>query len=153
MTDFTIRPAISDDWPTIAQFNIHLAEETEGKPLDPEIIGPGVQAVLADERKGRYFVACQEGEIVGQLMHTFEWSDWRNGNIWWLQSVYVAKDFRRLGVFRQLYQHLATQAESDPTVVGLRLYVETENHRAHQTYEQLGIKKAGYGVMERIFPA
>ena len=135
MTDFSIRPAIPDDWPTIAQFNIHLAEETEGKPLDPDIIGPGVQAVLADERKGRYFVACREGEIVGQLMHTFEWSDWRNGNIWWLQSVYVAKNFRRLGVFRQLYQHLATAAAEAEAAAALIVETETVAETPVETAE------------------
>lgn len=151
MPELTIRPATEADWETIVDFNCRLADETENKRLDPAIIGPGVRAVLADDTKGRYFVACDDTRIVGQLMHTFEWSDWRNGWIWWLQSVYVDADYRRRGVFRQLNQHLADLAEADPGVVGLRLYVENENERAHHTYEQIGMDRAGYFVMERLF--
>lgn len=151
MPELTIRPAADADWETIVEFNCLLAEETEDKRLDPEVIGPGVRAVLGDPKKGRYFVACDGPRIVGQLMHTFEWSDWRNGQIWWLQSVYVVPEYRRQGVFRGLNQHLADLAEGDPGVVGLRLYVETENDRAHKTYEHFGMETAGYFVMERLF--
>ncbi|MFN0052989.1 MAG: GNAT family N-acetyltransferase, partial [Planctomycetales bacterium] len=135
-----IRPAVLKDWPTIAEFNCLLAEESEGKRLDRTHVEPGVKALLSDPRKGRYFVAVDDsptdvsaapgasgaGRIVGQLMHTFEWSDWRNGDIWWLQSVYVHPDFRRQGVFRALFAHLRQAADSDPNVVGLRLYVEEQ---------------------------
>ncbi|GAB4160791.1 MAG: GNAT family N-acetyltransferase [Planctomycetaceae bacterium] len=152
MANIIVRPAQQADWQTIADFNIRLAWETEEKQLDPEIVGPGVRAVLADPTRGRYFVACQEEQIVGQLMHTKEWSDWRNGDIWWLQSVYVAEKYRRRGVFRSLLAHLINEAEADPQIVGIRLYVETDNQRAHQTYEKLGLTQAGYFVMERIFP-
>src|SRR5438045_3712231 len=100
-----IRPAIVEDWPVIVAFNRDLAQESEGKQLNRENVEPGVQALLIDPRKGRYLLALVGGRIVGQLMHTYEWSDWRNGDIWWLQSVYVHPDFRRHGVFRALFAH------------------------------------------------
>jgi ribosomal protein S18 acetylase RimI-like enzyme len=106
---------------------------------------------LADPRKGRYFLACCHGEVVGQMMHTWEWSDWRNGQIWWLQSVYVLPEFRRRGVFRRLFAHLQQQAESDPEVIGLRLYVEAGNQTALETYRRMGLESAGYLVLEQIF--
>ena len=99
-SEFSIRPAQPDDWPVVVDFNSRLAEESEGKVLDRAHLVPGVQALLADPAKGRYFVAEKDGQIIGQLMHTREWSDWRNGDIWWLQSVYVHPDYRRQGVFR-----------------------------------------------------
>jgi len=145
----TIRPATPDDWQTIVEFNCRLAEESEGKTLDRAHVGPGVQAVLADPHKGRYLIAEAGGRAVGQLMHTREWSDWRNGDIWWLQSVYVHPDFRRLGVFRALFERLRNEAEAEPGVVGLRLYVEEHNTRAHETYRKLGLTNGGYFVMEK----
>ena len=151
MEHLVVRAAVPDDWPTIVDFNCRLAEESENIRLDPAKIQPGVQALLADSAKGRYLVACVGERIVGQLMHTFEWSDWRNGQIWWLQSAYVEPEYRRMGVFRRLFQHLHDAAAADPGVVGFRLYVERENHRAHQTYIQVGLQPAGYFVMERLF--
>ena len=148
----TIRAATIGDAETIADFNCQLAAESEDKQLDPETVRLGVHALLSDARRGRYFVACaSDGRIAGQLMHTFEWSDWRNGDIWWLQSVYVHADFRRLGVFRKLHQHLEQLAESTHGVVGLRLYVENENDRAQETYRSLGFVEPRYRVMERMF--
>ena len=147
---FEIRDATADDWQTIVEYNLQLAAETENKVLDRPTIEAGVKAVLADDRKGRYFVAIAAGEIIGQMMHTWEWSDWRNGNVWWLQSVYVKHAARRQGVFRGLYRHLEALAADDPGVVGLRLYVEIENVRAKQTYEQLGMQDADYLVMEAM---
>ena len=146
-----IRPATQSDWETIAGFNRKLAEETEPHTLDRETVEAGVKAVLADERKGRYFVAVMEGRIVGQLMHTWEWSDWRNGEVWWLQSVYVEAEFRRQGIFSALYSHLEQLAGADPTVVGLRLYVENDYGQAQSTYLKRGFQSAGYQVMERMF--
>lgn len=150
--EITIRDATQDDAQTIAEFNCRLAAETEDKQLDRETVRKGVDALLSDARRGKYFVACSSaGQIVGQLMHTFEWSDWRNGDIWWLQSVYVHAEFRRQGVFRKLNQHLEQLAESTPGVVGLRLYVENENGRAQDTYRSLEFNEPGYRVMERMF--
>lgn len=149
---FTIRPASVEDSEVITDFNCRLASETEDKQLDPETVRLGVQGLLNDARRGRYFVACTgDGRIAGQLMHTFEWSDWRNGDIWWLQSVYVHSDFRRQGIFRMLLQHLEQLAEATPDVVGLRLYVENENNRAQATYDSLGFADPQYRVMERMF--
>jgi len=145
-----IRLATIADCDVIVDYNCRLAEETENKQLDRDAVTLGVSALLTDERKGRYFVACHQGQIVGQLMHTFEWSDWRNGDLWWIQSVFVDPDFRRQGVYRRLYQHLVQLSESDANVAGIRLYVEVENHRAQQTYENLGMSKPGYLVMDNL---
>lgn len=145
-----IRPALAEDWQTLRDFNCALASETEGKALDPEIAGAGVRALLADPAKGRYLVATVDGRIAGQLMHTREWSDWRNGDIWWLQSVYIHPDFRRQGLFRLLYSTLEAQAQADPGVVGLRLYVEDHNTHAQETYAALGMRRPGYFVLEKM---
>lgn len=148
---FQIRPATTDDWGVIAGLNTHLAFETEEKVLNPETIQAGVRAFLADQHRGRYFVAVTDGKIVGQMAYTREWSDWRNGEIWWLQSVYVLPEFRQLGVFRMLYQYLESLALGSPEVIGVRLYVETHNRRAQDAYLRLGLRDASYSVMERIF--
>lgn len=146
-----IRDAMLSDAEIIAAHNSSMAEETEGRRLDPAIIGPGVAAVLADPGKGRYWVALANDVIVGQLMVTYEWSDWRNGMLWWVQSVYVAPEHRRMGVFSSLYRHVESLASAEPGVCGIRLYVENENRRAQQTYAALGMTKAGYVVMEAMF--
>jgi len=151
MNTLEIRSATPEDWSALARGNVLLAEETEGKQLCEETVGRGVRAVLADVNKGRYFVACSDGRIVGQVMHTWEWSDWRDGTIWWLQSVYVESDYRKRGVFRALYEHLHSLAEADENVVGLRLYVEHQNRRAQDTYQKLGMQTPGYTVMESMF--
>lgn len=148
---FEIRSAVMSDWMTIADFNRRLAAETEGKTLQSDVIEAGVRALLADARHGRYFVALSADTIIGQIMHTREWSDWRNGEIWWLQSVYVLPEYRSRGVFRALYKHLVNLAGNSPDVIGLRLYVETHNGRAQSAYQQLGFRDASYTVMERIF--
>lgn len=146
-----IRDAQPGDARTIADFNIKMAMETEGRPLDPGYINPGVAAVLADAGKGRYWVAEIDGEIVGQLMVTYEWSDWRNGVFWWIQSVYVREDSRRMGVFSALHRHVEAMARTTPGVCGLRLYVERGNRRAQHTYLALGMTSPGYQVMEIDF--
>jgi GNAT superfamily N-acetyltransferase len=125
-----------------------LAAETEDLRLDPRRVGAGVQAVLGDESKGLYFLALAQTEIVGQAMITYEWSDWRNGNIWWLQSVYVRPEFRRRGVFRLLFKHIQDLARRQPGVWGLRLYMHSENDRARSTYEGLGMTFTPYQVFE-----
>lgn len=148
---FAIRTARPEDAATIAAFNAALAAETEGRVLDPARLAAGVAALLADSSKGIYFVADHAGSVIGQTLITYEWSDWRNGTFWWIQSVYVHPDWRRRGVFRALYRHIHALAERDPTVCGLRLYVEDHNRRAQQTYLALGMRDAGYRVLEDDF--
>jgi GNAT superfamily N-acetyltransferase len=145
----TIRRAVAADLTTVVDFNRRLALETEGKTLDLPLLTAGVEAGLADENKARYFVAEEEGRIVGQLMLTLEWSDWRNGWVWWIQSVYVPLEARRRGVFRALYDHVYQAAMADPRVVGLRLYMERENRVAQQTYLSLGMEMSHYVVLEK----
>ena len=146
-----IRPASPDDLLTIVEFNRRLALESESITLSVELLTRGVRAALLDPQKARYFLAEVDGRIVGQIMHTREWSDWRNGDIWWLQSVYVVEEFRRRGVFRSLVEHLRAEAQASPDVVGLRLYVEKHNDRAAMTYDRLGLPEAGYVVREQIW--
>ena len=149
--EFTIRDAHSADAGILAAYNSAMAEETEGKALDPERIGPGVANLIADASRGRYWVAESRGRVVGQLMVTYEWSDWRNGNIWWIQSVYIAPEWRRKGVFSALYRHVESLAAAAPDAIGLRLYVEENNERAQRTYAALGMVKPRYLVMEALF--
>ena len=148
---FTIRRAEPADVAIIARFNQGIALETEGKQLDPVVLDHGVRAVFADPSRGFYTVAERGGEVVGQVMITYEWSDWRNGWFWWIQSVYVREDARRQGVFRLLFDHIRQEAEADASVIGLRLYYDRENERAHGTYRTLGLVDTDYGMME-LYP-
>ncbi len=145
-----VRSAAAADVPALVAFNCALASETEAKELDPAVVTAGVNAGLADAHKARYFVAEVDGVVAGMLMLTTEWSDWRNGWIWWIQSVYVRAEFRRRGVFRALYDHVYQQAIGDDTVIGLRLYMERDNHRAEQTYKALGMDATPYVVLQRF---
>lgn len=150
--NLTIRPASMNDIDVICEFNRLMALETENKVLDLQILKPGVAAMVSDLHKGRYFVAQSDAQaVIGQLGITLEWSDWRNGSFWWIQSVYVRKDARRYGVFRKLYEHVRLQARQETTVVGLRLYVEHENKIAQETYHKMGMTMTGYHVMEELF--
>ncbi|HEX5223167.1 MAG TPA: GNAT family N-acetyltransferase [Verrucomicrobiae bacterium] len=146
-----IRKAKPADAATIAMFNRNLAWETEKLKLNRSLVGRGVRALLKDPGKGIYFVAEQDGQVIGQLMITYEWSDWRNGNIWWIQSVYVASEFRQRRVFRRLFKHVKKLGRSRRDVCGLRLYVEKNNHRAHRAYERLGMKHTHYEIYETAF--
>ena len=129
----SIRRATPADEAVLVEFNLALAWETEHKRLNRDVLTVGVRGVFADSARGFYTVAQNErGEIVGQMMVTFEWSDWRNGWFWWVQSVYVREEARRGGVFRALYREIEKQASANPNVIGLRLYVERENDRAEQ---------------------
>jgi len=143
-----IRPATLGDIPIISQFNRLIARETEQRELDQATVDRGVRAVLERPELGRYFVAEQAGGPVGQLMVTCEWSDWRNGAFWWIQSVYVRPDCRRSGVFRALYAHVEQLARATPGVCGLRLYVEQHNERAIATYRGLGMRPSGHTLFE-----
>jgi GNAT superfamily N-acetyltransferase len=145
----TVRPAVATDAADIVEFNRLLALESEGKALDPGLLRAGVAAGLADPAKGRYFVAESAGRVVGQMMITYEWSDWRNGWFWWIQSVYVHAEARRQGVFRALFDHVRRLAAGQPDVIGLRLYVERDNHPAQETYRRLGLGPTGYLVLEQ----
>lgn len=149
--DVSIRLAASGDAETIARFNRAMAQETEQRALDPERLRRGVEAVLRDPSKGRYWVAEVEGRLAGQLLVTYEWSDWRNGAFWWIQSVYVDPEFRRRGVFRALYEHVVREARQAPEVCGLRLYVEQHNRRAQNAYERLGMRPTPYRIFEVDF--
>lgn len=149
--DIEIRNAEPADHALIVEFNSRLATETEGKQLNPDLIGPGVAAVLADSSKGRYWIATIEGAAAGQIMVTYEWSDWRNGMLWWIQSVYIPAKFRRQGVFSALYQHVESMVKEDQNACGLRLYVENNNTRAQETYRNLAMTEPGYIVMESIY--
>jgi GNAT superfamily N-acetyltransferase len=147
-----IRPAIPDDAAAIADFNIRLAMETEELALDPSMIFPGVRALFEVPSRGQYFVAEISGHLAGCLMITHEWSDWRNGDIWWIQSVYVHPDFRRRGVFTALYHHVQHVARA-AGAIGLRLYMHETNSNAQKTYEKLGMNLGHYRVLEQMFHA
>lgn len=150
-----IRDAVPTDAPTIVDFNSRMAWETEHKRLDPATIEAGVAAALRQPLYAKYFVAEQtepeeesRPEIVGQLMLTYEWSDWRNGLFWWVQSVYVREENRRGGVFRMLLGHVEALARSSADCCGLRLYVEHENQAAISTYKRLGFVPSGHVLYE-----
>lgn len=145
----TLRPATPADVHVVADFNRRLALESEHKTLDLPTLTAGVAAVLGDPNRGQYYIAESDGSIVGQLLITLEWSDWRNGWFWWIQSVYVVAEARRLGVFRALYDHVHQRAREQGDVVGLRLYVERDNARAQATYDRMGMTATGYLVLER----
>jgi GNAT superfamily N-acetyltransferase len=150
---FRIRDAVPGDHAVIVEFNRRLAEETEDKRLDPEVVGQGVARALADPHRLRYWVVEHVGDrrVVAQTAISREWSDWRNGWLWWLQSVYVAAEHRGQGLFKSLYRHIRDQALADPDVIGVRLYVEDGNHRAQQAYQALGFRPGGYSVLEELW--
>lgn len=145
----TVRPASGADLDRLVDWARAMAQETEDKPLDADTVRAGIQRVLDEPAYGRYLVACIDGVPVGTLMLTFEWSDWRNGQWWWIQSVYVAPEHRRQGVYARLHRHVLGQAAATPGVCGLRLYVERDNTRAQATYAALGMDDAGYRIYEQ----
>ena len=147
-----IRRPTPDDAATIADFNCRLCAETEDYRLDPEVCLRGTRRAIEQDRGVTYFVAEADGRVVGQVMFFSEWSDWRDGEMWWLGSVYVHPDHRGRGVFRRLMNHVASLAEADPDVRLLRLYVETDNEAARATYGRLGFQELPYRVYERPTP-
>ena len=152
MASLSIRPATPSDGVGIVDFNFRLAVESENKTLDRSTLESGVAALLEDPGKGSYFLAATgSGEIVGQLMITYEWSDWRNGLFWWLQSVYVIPEFRKQGVFTELLNHVSALALGDPEVCGIRLYVDKDNAPAQSTYGARGFEHGNYELMEQVF--
>lgn len=152
-TGIFVRDARKEDLEAIVAFNLGLSRETEGKTLDRAVLLDGVRAALDDPARLRYWVAeaMESGQVIGQAAITFEWSDWRNGWIWWFQSVYVHADARNRGVFRALHSTIRNAALEAGDVVGLRLYVEHANDRAQKTYHALGMTPAGYHVFEEIW--
>lgn len=135
----------------IAEFNQAMAIETEGKKLPWDKIHPGINAILRDSSLGFYLVALDQGEVIGCLAITYEWSDWRNSLFWWIQSVFVAPSHRAKGVFTAMYSHVKDLASSTPGVCGIRLYVEKDNTTAQQTYRKLGMIETHYRIMEEEF--
>ena len=148
MTEVRYREGLPADANDIIDFQIAMARETEDFDLEREITTKGVHAVFADPSHGRYFVAESGGRVVASLMITYEWSDWRNGMVWWIQSVYVDHDFRRRGVYAGLYQHLKALAEQERDIRGIRLYVDRRNLIAQQVYTRLGMDGQHYQLFE-----
>ncbi len=146
-----VRRAEPGDAIHIIGFQQSMALETEGKTLDESLISAGVDAVFADPDKGFYLVAETGGTVVGSLMITYEWSDWRNATFWWIQSVFVDADHRRRGVYTAMHDHVMREAEGSEDICGVRLYVERSNHNAQQTYKSLGMDHSHYDLYEIDF--
>ena len=142
------RTASLEDAASLVIFNQAMAMETEGKQLDPETLKKGVESVFDDVKKGFYVVAEDDGAIVGGLMVTYEWSDWRNRWFWWIQSVYILPNFRAKGIYRGLYEHIVKKASEEEDVCGIRLYVEKENFQAQKVYEKTGMEISHYLMFE-----
>ena len=145
----SIRPAGPEDAAFVVDSNVRLARESEDIALDPDRVRKGVDAVLKDRAKGFYLIAEVDGQRAGQILITYEWSDWRNGVFWWIQSVYTVGNYRNRGVFGALYSHVESLAQQDGTVCGLRLYVAPDNERAQAAYRNRGMHNSGYLLFER----
>jgi len=144
-----IREAHSDDHSAIVRFQLEMAMETEGILLQRSIVELGVRAVLNDNNKGVYYLAVAGSKPVGSLLTTYEWSDWRNGQILWIQSVYVEKEYRRMGVFKKMYEHIkAKTLDENNNYRGIRLYVDKSNAAAMHVYEKLGMSNHHYETFE-----
>ncbi len=143
-----VREAGKEEYNSIVEFQLAMAVETEDVSLDRATVEKGVKAVLADSTRGRYYVAEIEGRIAGSLLTTYEWSDWRNGTILWIQSVYVLPEFRRRGVYRNLYSHIKKMVMEDNRLNGIRLYADKSNTAAHKTYRKLGMIDDHYVTFE-----
>jgi GNAT superfamily N-acetyltransferase len=145
-----IRTANLEDVNSLVEFNQAMALETEGKQLDAQILRSGVEAVLHDKEKGFYAVAESEGKILGGLMVTFEWSDWRGRWFWWIQSVYILPESRGKKIYRRLYDFVKQKADEKGDVCGFRLYVERENTNAQKVYEKCGMQASHYLMYEEL---
>lgn len=148
MPEITVRPALRPDVEMIVDYNRRLAWESEHKELDERVLRAGVERALGTPGLCAYYLATIDELPVGQTMVTYELTDWRDGVLWWIQSVYVEEAFRRQGVFRALFQHIEREARASADVRGIRLYVDDENHRAWRTYESLGLKPSGHSLLE-----
>ena len=146
-----IRQASAADIKHIVAFQMSMARETESKVLDSQVVEEGVRVLLDQSDKGQYFLADIGGRVVGSLLITYEWSDWRNANFWWIQSVYVDPLTRRKGVYSALHKHILDIAKSDSGVCGVRLYVDRENTVAQSAYNRLDMSKSRYDIYESAF--
>jgi len=143
-----IREATSQDIPAIIDFQQKMAWETEKVTLDPKILTEGVKNLFADANRGKYYVAEENGAVVGSLMTTYEWSDWRNGTVLWIQSVYIIESHRGKGIYKQLYEHIQQIVKKSSDLRGIRLYVDKTNKPAQKVYEKLGMNGEHYQVFE-----
>jgi GNAT superfamily N-acetyltransferase len=148
MMTIRYREAVRADIEAIVAFQVALAQESEDLALDPATCTRGIEALFANPALGRYFVAEADGRPVASLMITLEWSDWRNGMVWWIQSVYVVEELRRQRIYAGLYEHVKQLASADPAIKGIRLYVDRRNHRAQEVYARLGMNGEHYQVFE-----
>jgi len=148
MPEISIRQATLEDTEFLVQGNAAMALETEARALDPHLLSAGVRALFADPNRGFYLIAELAGRPAGQMMITYEWSDWRNAQFWWIQSVYTLPESRRRGVFQSLYAYVDAQARHRANVCGLRLYVESHNHHAQAVYHRCGMREAVYRMYE-----
>ncbi len=146
-----IRQATQDDRDVLVHFQIAMAQESEDKGLDATVLGHGIQHLFDHPDEGFYLVAEIAGSTAGALMVTYEWSDWRNGRFWWIQSVYVDAKFRRRGIYSALHQWVRRAAMADTDACGIRLYVERENHSAQATYHALDMTETNYRLFEEEF--
>ena len=144
----TIRPAIKEDSKHIISFQQKMAMETENVQLDALVLTEGVRRLFDDATKGKYYVAEENGDVIGCLMTTYEWSDWRCGNVLWIQSVYIIPSHRNKGVYKKLYEHIQALVGSGSEYMGIRLYVDKTNSAAQQVYEKLGMNGEHYQVYE-----
>ncbi len=143
-----VRIAKPEDLDAVVEFQLAMAGETEGIELDRDTVTEGVAKVLDDVNKGVYYVAEKRGEVIGSLLTTFEWSDWRNGTVLWIQSVYVLPEYRRKGVYRKLYEYVKGKVSEDPELKGIRLYADKMNSGAHEVYRKLGMTSDHYITFE-----
>jgi GNAT superfamily N-acetyltransferase len=144
----SIRPARPEDAAALVDFQIRMARETEALELDRPTVERGVAAVFADPDKGEYWLAEEDSRLLGGLLVTCEWSDWRNGSVLWVQSVYVLPEARGQGVYRRLYEHLKARVASAPDLRGIRLYVDRRNAAAQRVYGRLGMTREHYELFE-----
>jgi GNAT superfamily N-acetyltransferase len=148
LTEISVRPATVEDAEFLVRGNAELALESEGLSLDIDRLRNGIHAIFENPALGFYLIAEAEETRAGQMMITYEWSDWRNGMFWWIQSVYTVPEFRRRGVFRALYAQVEALARQRGSVCGLRLYVDIHNHRAQETYRRCGMQETAYRMLE-----
>lgn len=143
-----VRKATIDDITSIVDFHLKMPAETEGIQLDESIVKLGVSAVISDISKGQYYVTEINSKVIASLLTTYEWSDWRNGTVLWIQSVYVLKEYRRMGVYRNMYSYIRQLVMDDVKLRGIRLYADKSNQPALETYRQLGMNPDHYTTFE-----